>query len=82
MDFDQVRQLILQGIPDGEVDISYLRGDSDHLNIIVASDEFQGKGLLEQHRMVMNLLKGALADRLHAVKIKTMDKRTYNKENL
>ncbi|MCY4523941.1 MAG: BolA/IbaG family iron-sulfur metabolism protein [Halobacteriovoraceae bacterium] len=71
MEFDEIKQIIRQGIPDAQVEITDLTGGNDHLGISVASDLFEGKMLLTQHRMVMDLLKGPLAGDLHAVKIKT-----------
>ena len=75
MDFNEIKQIIQKGIPDAQVEITDLTGGSDHLGISVTSSLFEGKMLLAQHRMVMDLLKESLSRDLHAVKIKTMTRK-------
>ncbi len=65
-------------LPGAIVEVRDLTGTEDHFGVLVASDAFAGKGLLEQHRVVMALLKDHL-DRaeVHAVKLKTMTLAAY-----
>ncbi|MCB9062249.1 MAG: BolA family transcriptional regulator [Halobacteriovoraceae bacterium] len=74
MEFQKVKNLITAQLPDAEVEITDLTGTSDHLGLQVKSSAFAGKMLLEQHRMVMNILKESFKNELHAVQIKTMTK--------
>ena len=75
MDFNIVKELIIDSIKDAEVEIIDLTGTRDHLGIKVISDEFKGKLLLQQHRMVMNILKEKIkGDEIHAVQLKTLTK--------
>jgi stress-induced morphogen len=67
-----VEQLIKNKIPDAHVIVSDLTGTSDHLNIQVTSKAFIGKPLIEQHRMIMDILKESLKGPVHALKIKTI----------
>lgn len=53
-------------------------GTHNHLGVMVISDQFEGKALLEQHQMVMDSLKEELKERLHAVKIKTITKKQFD----
>lgn len=65
--------LIRARLPDAEVGIFDRTGTMDHFNVTVRSKAFQGKTLLEQHRLVYGALQGALADgRVHAVELKTI----------
>jgi stress-induced morphogen len=66
-----VKDLICQKLPDAQVEVSDMTGTLDHLEITVWSDAFKGKMLLQQHRMIMDILKEALSGPVHAVKIKT-----------
>lgn len=75
----QVKEIILQGLPDAHVEVQDLTGTNDHLGLLVVSDEFKGKMLLQQHQLVMDLLKESLKEAVHAVQIKTMTKATYEK---
>lgn len=71
---EHVKQLIETKLKDSVVQVSDLTGTMDHLDIIVYSDEFKGKMLIDQHQMIMDILKEDLKELIHAVKIKTMTK--------
>ena len=70
--FEEVEQLIKANIEDAEIRINDLTGTRDHLGLLVISDQFEGKGLLDQHQMIMDILKEKFTQNLHAVQIKTM----------
>jgi stress-induced morphogen len=44
---------------------------SNHLEIKVVSNVFQGMRLIKQHQLIMDLLKDSLKSELHAVILKT-----------
>jgi len=71
MEFEKIKKLIIEKMPDAEVEVSDLTGTKDHLGLLVTSAEFKGKGLLAQHRMIMDILKDGLKNEIHAVQIKT-----------
>jgi stress-induced morphogen len=71
---DMVKNLIQTTIPDADVEVSDLTGTLDHIGIHVKSSIFQGKSLIEQHQIIMNILNESLKDKIHAVKIKTQKK--------
>jgi acid stress-induced BolA-like protein IbaG/YrbA len=57
-----------------------LTGGGDHWQVIIVSSVFEGKGLLEQHRIVNEALKGPLADqRIHALALKTFSPAQWEK---
>jgi stress-induced morphogen len=58
-----------------------MTGTKDHLAITVVSDEFKGKLLIEQHQILMNLLKEELKNRIHAVKLNTFTKEKFDQLN-
>ena len=70
-DFEELKNLIKATLSDADVEIEDLTGTRDHLGISVVSKEFAGKGLLQQHRIVMDILSEKLKAEIHAVKIKT-----------
>lgn len=74
-----LRQLIAERLPGATVEITDLTGGGDHFGVLVASDAFTGKRLLEQHRMVMDVLREQLRSDVHAVKIKTMTMERYRR---
>ncbi len=75
--FEFVEETIRKGLPDAEVMVEDMTGTRDHLAITVVSDNFKGKLLLEQHQILMNLLKDELKSRIHAVKLQTYTKEKY-----
>lgn len=80
-DFDFVENIIKSGLPDALVLVEDMTGTRDHLDITVVSDAFKGKLLIEQHQMLMDLLKEELKQRIHAVKLKTFTKDKYAQAN-
>ncbi len=71
MDQETVKDLILQGIPDAEVDLKDLTGTQDHYEARVVSAEFEGKTALERHRLVYAALGPAMYGPIHALSLST-----------
>jgi stress-induced morphogen len=74
MNFDELSHFIKSHLPDAEISITDLTGTKDHLGLQIISDVFEGKALLEQHRIIMDILKEKLKNEIHAVQLKTMTK--------
>jgi len=65
---DVVKALIEQGLPGAGVEVT---GDGRHFEATVISDQFEGKSLLQRHRMVnATVEKQISSDELHALSIK------------
>jgi stress-induced morphogen len=67
---DQVKDLIERAFPGARVDVGTFGGD-DHLQAVVEAPQFEGKTLVEQHRMVYAALGGLIGDAVHALALKT-----------
>lgn len=68
----KISELLKNHFQGDEVYVGPMRGASDdHLEVQITSAKFEGLGLLEQHQLVMDVLKEEFKDQLHAVKIKT-----------
>lgn len=76
-DFQFVEDLITAKLTDAKVFVEDMTGTRDHLDITVVSDAFKGKLLIEQHQMLMDILKEELKARIHAVKLQTMTHQKY-----
>ncbi len=72
-----IKELLESHFKDSVVKVGDLTGTDDHLDLFIATDEFQGKMLIDQHQMVMDILKEPLKTNVHAVKIKTMTLKKY-----
>jgi acid stress-induced BolA-like protein IbaG/YrbA len=61
-------ELIKAGMPGADVEVT---GDGRHFEAVVVSSDFEGKTLVQRHRMVMNTVQQQIAsDELHALSIK------------
>jgi len=75
MDFEVVENLIKETLVDAEVQVTDLTGTMDHLGITVTSKSFEGKMLIQQHQILMDILKPKLdSGEIHAVQLKTIVK--------
>ena len=69
---ENVRTLVEEGLPGSVVEVKDLTGTSDHFHIRVTSAAFDGKSLLEQHKMVQKALGEFLGREIHAIELKTL----------
>lgn len=69
---EELKQRIVQNMPDAEVVFQDLTGTGDHFQAVVVSSAFAGKSPVEQHQMVYALLGEELkSGALHALALKT-----------
>jgi len=72
MEADAIRRLLEQAFPSAELDVEDRTGTGDHFQVTVASAEFDGLSLLDQHRRVNAALAAPLGDgSIHELRIKT-----------
>ena len=76
---EEIQTLIQKALPGAEVGIQDMTGTGDHYQVLVVSAAFEGKTLLQQHQLVFNALRAALADKLHAVQLKTYTPQQWEK---
>jgi acid stress-induced BolA-like protein IbaG/YrbA len=71
MNAAEIETLIRDGVPDATVRVVDEIGDGNHFQAVVVSPAFAGKRLVERHQLVYGSLQGAMANRIHALSIKT-----------
>jgi stress-induced morphogen len=73
MEAETIRALLAQAFPDAaELSVEDRTGTGDHFQVVVASREFEGISLLDQHRRVNEALAAPLSDgSIHELRIKT-----------
>ena len=71
---NEIKQLILESIPDASIEIKDLMGDSNHYAATIKSKLFNNLSKIEQHQMVYKSLKGKMGNELHALSITTEGK--------
>ena len=71
MKAEDIKQMILEAMPDATVEIEDLAGDGDHYRARVVSAAFNGKNRVQQHQLVYRALKGKMGGELHALALET-----------
>ena len=72
MDKDTLKKIIIDEIQDA--DIAFV-GDDCNLKLLVTSNQFSGVPIIQQHRMILNLLKDNFeSGELHALSLETHSK--------
>jgi acid stress-induced BolA-like protein IbaG/YrbA len=68
---DEIKQTLAKAFPLTLVETQDLTGGGDHWQVIIVSPAFEGKGLLDQQRMVNEALKQEMdTQRIHALTMK------------
>ena len=70
---EEIRNLIKEAMPDAEITIRDLAGDSNHYSATIKSKIFTGKSKIEQHKLVYKALKGKMGNELHALALNTRE---------
>ena len=71
---NEIKRLILESIPDADIEIEDLMGDNNHYSAKISSTIFNGKTKIEQHKLVYKSLKGKMGNELHALALNTIEK--------
>jgi stress-induced morphogen len=73
MEAQAIQELLERRFPDAtELEVEDRTGTGDHFQVTVASAEFDGLSLLDQHRRVNDVLADRIADgSIHELRIKT-----------
>lgn len=75
---DVLTEYVRKSLPDAVVTVTDRTGTMDHLKVVIVSDAFEGKNLLDRHRLIYQALDVPLKDgRIHALELtaKTTDER-------
>jgi stress-induced morphogen len=68
---EDIKQRILQAIPDANVEVEDWTGGGDHFRATVVTPAFSGKSRLEQHRMVYAVFGAEIGGPIHALSLTT-----------
>lgn len=63
-------EYVRQAMPDATVTVTDRTGTMDHLKVVIVSEAFRGKSLLDRHRLIYQALDIPLKDgRIHALEL-------------
>lgn len=80
MTLAEIKTTIEAAIPDTTAHIFDPMNDGQHLEAVVISPAFEGLMLIKQHKLVMNALKEAFQESVHALGLKTMTPQQWEEE--
>jgi len=73
---ENVKTYIQQGLECQHIEVA---GDGRHFDAVIVSKEFEGKGMLQQQRLVFQKL-GDRMEVIHALSLKTFTPEQWNKQ--
>jgi stress-induced morphogen len=77
---EQLQKRIEELSPETQAQVRDLTGTQDHYEVQIVSPAFEGKMMMEQHRMIYALLKAEMAsNEVHALTLKTYTPEQYEK---
>ena len=75
----EIESKIKEKIKTSHIEVIDLRG-GDNIQVIVVSPSFEGKSLVEQHRIVYEILSGEMkSNEIHALTLKTFSPGQWEK---
>lgn len=74
---EKIKLIVEEKMPGSRVLVKDLTGSQDHYELIVVSKEFQGKSLVDRHRMVYALFGAAVGAEIHALSVKAFTPEEY-----
>ena len=76
MDPNEIKAMIESGMSNVLVNVD---GDGTHFDALIVSTEFEGKSLIERHKLVYGVLGDAMKERIHALSLKTFTPEQWEK---
>jgi len=77
---EQLKSRLEALVPGTTVEVTDLTGTRDHYQAVVVSPAFEGKLMIEQHRMVMGMVRSEVdSGEVHALTLKTYTPEQYRR---
>ncbi|MCC5814239.1 MAG: BolA/IbaG family iron-sulfur metabolism protein [Leptospira sp.] len=74
MTIQEIKEKIESGLPGASVEIQDPYNDGVHIKAIVVYSGFEGKSMIQQHRLVYDTLREELKEEVHALGLETRSK--------
>ena len=69
---EMIQTVVRDAFPQARVEVRDLTGGGDHFELLVVTTDFEGKGLVDRHRMIYSLLGSKVGKEIHALALKTL----------
>ena len=77
---EEVKEKILSAFIDAKIQVIDTTGMGDHSSVVVISDQFDGKSLVQRHQMIYSSVSDVLTGELHALQLKTFTHEEWKKQ--
>ena len=77
---EEVKEKILSAFIDAKIQVVDTTGMGNHFSVVVISDKFDGKSLVQRHQMVYTSVSDVLTGELHALQLKTFTLDEWKKQ--
>ena len=67
----QVRNMLESAFPTDQIQLTSPQGDDNHFQVLIVSERFAGKSMVEQHQLVYQALGGSMREAIHALALRT-----------
>jgi acid stress-induced BolA-like protein IbaG/YrbA len=82
MNSEEIKKIIENQWPDSKTQVADLTGTQDHYQVTIVSSAFEGKKMIEQHRLVKSLFDPHIqSGEVHALSLKTYSPAEWEKFN-
>ena len=68
----KIQSLVETALPGSHVQAEDTTGTNDHFQLVVVSSAFEGKGMVERHRMIYGILGASVGGAIHALSLRTL----------
>ncbi len=79
MPIDKVRGQLEKAFPDDRIELSSPQQDDNHFQLLIVSEQFAGKSMVEQHQLVYRALGDAMQEAIHALALRTYTPEQWQK---
>ena len=69
---EKIQEMVVTRFPGAMAQVRDMTGTSDHFELLIVTDAFEGKRLVERHRMVYEALGSVVGAEIHALSLKTL----------
>lgn len=78
---EEIKAIIVGQFPDAQVFLKDLTGTGDHWQVTIVAKGFEGKSMLDQHRMVKSIFEADInSGAVHAFSLKTYTPAEWDKK--
>jgi stress-induced morphogen len=73
MTSEQIKQRIIEHLPDAKVSAQDLTGGGDHWSVTVVASDFKGLSMVKQHQLIYKALGDWMKKEIHALALTTRE---------